>query len=92
MPDTQFLPPITARTFAVVQDLMTQEGMSSQDPSAVSLYVERLIARERFFRTSDRLRRQAAHIPPDELQRLIDEEVAEVEAQYRSGAVGADRP
>jgi hypothetical protein len=91
MPVSQSPPPITERTFAVVQDLMRQEGLKTDDPNAVALYVEQLIGRERFFRTSDRLRDQVAHIPPDELQRMIDEAVDEVEQQYRSSQPSASR-
>jgi hypothetical protein len=73
-------PPITPRTLAVVQDLMKREGLDSGDAQQVSLYVERLIARERFFRTVGDVRVKTAVVPPDELQQLIDEAVAEAEA------------
>lgn len=87
----QTLPPITERTYEVVQDLMHQEGLSADDPIQVALYIERLIARERFFRTADRLRQQVADVAPDELQRMIDEAVEEVTASHRGGPSSADR-
>jgi len=47
------LPPITERTFSVVSDLMDREGLQDRDPHTISLFVENLVARERFFRTVD---------------------------------------
>lgn len=91
MSASQSPPAITERTFAVAQDLMRREGLNTDDPNAVALYVEKLIGRERFFRTSDRLRDQVVQIPPGELQRMIDEAVDEVEQQYRSGQPSACR-
>ncbi len=89
MATTQTLPPITPRTLAVVRDLMNREGLDSSNAEQVSLYVERLIARERFFRTVADVRQKTEIIPEDELQRMIDEAVEEVEATHRGSAPGA---
>jgi hypothetical protein len=89
MATTQTLPPITPRTLAVVRDLMSREGLDSSDTEKVSLYVERLIARERFFRTVGDVRKKTDAVPEDELQRMIDEAVEQVEAAHRGSAPGA---
>ena len=89
MENTQPLPSITERTFAVVQDLMGQEGLDGNDPNLVAIYVEKLVARERFFRTVDNIRSRTAQIDPDELQRMIDASVDEVEDKYRKQTSGA---
>jgi hypothetical protein len=89
MATTQPLPPITPRTLAVVQDLMKRDGLDSSDSEQVSLYVERLIARERFFRTVADVRKKMESVPEEELQRMIDEAVQEVEAEHRGQAAGA---
>ena len=69
------LPPITPRTLAVVQDLMKRDGLNGDDAQQVSLYVERLIARERFFRTLGEIRERTATVPDDVLEQVIDEAV-----------------
>ena len=71
-------PSITPRTFAVVQDLMRRDGLDSGDAEQVALYIERLIARERFFRTVSDVRQKTENVPEDELRRMIDEAIDEV--------------
>lgn len=84
MSNSSTLPAITPRTFAVVQDLMKREGLDSSDARQVSLYVERLIARERFFRTIGDVREMTQAVPEDVLQRVIDEAVEAVESKMRA--------
>ena len=83
MPAAENLPSITSRTYVIVQDLMRREGLNSNDPTQVSLYIERFFARERLFRTVQQVRSATAAIPENELQRMIDEAVEEVEAVHR---------
>ncbi len=83
MSTVQSPPSITKRAFSVVQDLMRRDGLDCTDNEQVALYVERLIARERFFRTVEDIRQKTEVVPDDELQRMIDEAVEEVEANHR---------
>ena len=91
MDTAQNLPPITERTFAVVQDMMSREGLDTSDSAQVALYVEKLIARERFFRTAGRVREQLADLEADQLEAMIDEAVEEEKASRREKTPGADR-
>jgi hypothetical protein len=86
------LPTITPRTFAVVKDLMQRDGLDSSDTEQVSLYVERLIARERLFRTVNEVRQRTKDVPAEELQSIIDEAVEDVEAEFREASSDAAPP
>jgi len=84
------LPPITERTFSVVSDLMDREGLKDRDPHSVSLFVEQLVARERFFRTVDGIRERFSDIDPDDLDRMITEETEADRIQRLKQGPGAD--
>ena len=85
------LPPITERTFSVVSDLMDREGLQDRDPHTISLFVEQLVARERFFRTVDGIRERFSDIDPNELDRMIAEETEADRVQRLKQEPGADR-
>ena len=81
--DPGSLPVITPATYEAVRKMMQEEGIELRDKEQVSEYVEKLIAREKFFRTADRVREGMADIEPDQLQSMIDEAVDEEKASRR---------
>jgi hypothetical protein len=86
------LPSITPKTLAVVQDLMQRDGLESSSPEQVSLYVERLIARERLFRTVAEIRQGTCGTPEESLLQLIDEAVEEVKAAHQGRSASEASP
>lgn len=83
MGDPGSLPVITPATYEAVRKMMQEEGIELRDKEQVSEYVEKLIAREKFFRTADRVREGLADIESDQLQSMIDEAVEEEKASRR---------
>ena len=75
--------PRLGRAFAVVQYLMKREGLDCADARQVSLRLEHLIARERFFGTIGDVRERTQAVPEDVPQRDIDEAVEDVESNVK---------
>ncbi len=91
MEGTQLLPVITPATFGAVRKMMKAEGIEPRDNQQVSEYVEKLIARESFFRVVDKIQDRNKDADPQEIEAAIDEAVAEVRAERRKQDPSADR-
>jgi hypothetical protein len=85
------LPVITPATVGAVRKLMKEDGLEPQSNEEVSEYVEKLIARESFFRVVDRIQERNKEVDPQLIEAAIDEAVASVKAQHRKQDSSADR-
>jgi hypothetical protein len=85
------LPVITPATVGAVRKLMKEDGLEPQSNEEVSEYVEKLIARESFFRVVDRIQERNKEVDPQLIEAAVDEAVASVKAQHRKQDSGADR-
>jgi hypothetical protein len=85
------LPIITPATVCAVRKLMNEDGLDAPSNEEVSEYVEKLVARESFFRVVDKVQERNKEVDPHTLEAAIDEAVASVKAQQREQDSSADR-
>jgi len=86
------LPVITPATYETVRKMMQEEGIEPRSQQQVSEYVQKLVARESFFRVVDRIQSRNKDVDPEEIDAAVDEAVSEVKADRRNQEPGANRP
>ena len=90
MGGTDSLPTITPTTYQVVRKMMEEEGIPSGDNQQVSEYVQKLVARESFFRVVDRIQERNKGVDPEIIQQEVNQTVEEVRAEHRKQDPSAD--
>jgi hypothetical protein len=88
---TQPLPVITPTTVGTVRKLMEEDGVVPQSNEDVSEYVEKLVARESFFRVVDKIQERNKEVDPRNTEAAVDEAVDQVKNQHRKLGPSADR-
>lgn len=67
------------QTVRDVQDMLAKRGENGN----IAQYIDRTLQRALFFDTVREVKRQNAHVEPDELDRLIDKAVEAVRSERR---------
>lgn len=88
---TQALPTITPATYQAVRKMMEKEGIKPEGNQQISEYVQKLVARESFFRVVDTIQERNKDIDPGEIETAVDGAVAEVREERRKQDPSADR-
>jgi heme oxygenase len=84
------LPVITPATVGAIRKMMKEDGLEPRSNEEVSEYVEKLVARESFFRVVDKIQERAKEVDPQLIEAAVDEAVAEVKSQRRKQDSSAD--
>jgi len=87
----QPLPTITPTTYQAVQRMMEEDGTPLRDNQQVSQYVQKLIARESFFRVADKIQERNQNLDAELIQQEVSAAVEEAKEQRRKQNADADR-
>lgn len=69
---------------------MKEDGLEPRSNEEVSEYVEKLVAREAFFRVVDKIQERNLGVDPQHVEAAVSEAIAEVETQRRKPDSSAD--